>query len=134
MPHLPEDDPRGEQRTPLGVLREVFGFDRFRGQQLQIIEHVIAGGDAVVLMPTGGGKSLCYQVPALVRAGLGVSLVPSSAERMRVPGLHFHHVDAPLASWRIGVAWHRGSVRHNLISRFVEIIRAVIGTRGLTAI
>ena len=47
------------ERGPLGVLREVFGFDSFRGQQLAIIEHVIAGGDAIVLMPTGGGKSLC---------------------------------------------------------------------------
>ncbi len=77
MPHSPEeDDTGGEERTPLGVLREVFGFDGFRGQQLAIIEHAIAGGDAVVLMPTGGGKSLCYQVPALVRAGLGVVVSP----------------------------------------------------------
>jgi ATP-dependent DNA helicase RecQ len=58
------------------VLREVFGFDSFRGQQLAIIEHVIAGGDAVVLMPTGGGKSVCYQVPALLRPGLGVVVSP----------------------------------------------------------
>ena len=72
----PEDDSGGEERTPLGVLRDIFGFDGFRGQQLAIIEHVIAGGDAVVLMPTGGGKSLCYQVPALLRAGLGVVVSP----------------------------------------------------------
>ena len=64
------------ERGPLGVLREVFGFDSFRGQQLAIIEHVIAGGDAIVLMPTGGGKSLCYQVPALLRPGLGVVVSP----------------------------------------------------------
>jgi ATP-dependent DNA helicase RecQ len=63
-------------RTPLGVLREVFGFDSFRGQQLAIIEHVTAGGNAVVLMPTGGGKSLCYQVSALLRSGLGVVVSP----------------------------------------------------------
>jgi ATP-dependent DNA helicase RecQ len=74
--HLPDDDPGGEKRTALEVLRETFGFDSFRGQQLAIIEHVIAGGDAVVLMPTGGGKSLCYQVPTLVRAGLGVVVSP----------------------------------------------------------
>ncbi len=76
MPRLPEDNPGAENRSPLGMLREVFGFDRFRGQQLAIIEHVIAGGDAVVLMPTGGGKSLCYQVPALLRPGLGVVVSP----------------------------------------------------------
>src|SRR5713226_1402620 len=75
MPSL-KHDPGGEERTPLGVLRKIFGFDGFRGQQLAVIEHVIAGRDAVVLMPTGGGKSLCYQVPALLRAGLGVVVSP----------------------------------------------------------
>jgi ATP-dependent DNA helicase RecQ len=58
------------------VLRRVFGYDTFRGEQEQIIEHVIGGGDALVLMPTGGGKSLCYQVPALVRPGTGVVISP----------------------------------------------------------
>ncbi|WP_238011504.1 DNA helicase RecQ [Dactylosporangium sp. AC04546] len=58
------------------VLRRVFGYDAFRGQQQEIIEHVIAGGDALVLMPTGGGKSLCYQIPALVRDGAAVVVSP----------------------------------------------------------
>ncbi|KRV50597.1 ATP-dependent DNA helicase RecQ [Wenjunlia vitaminophila] len=58
------------------VLRRVFGYDTFRGEQQEIVEHVIAGGDALVLMPTGGGKSLCYQVPALVREGVGVVVSP----------------------------------------------------------
>ncbi len=61
---------------PLEVLRTVFGYDRFRGAQAEIIDHVIGGGDALVLMPTGGGKSLCYQVPALCRPGLGVVVSP----------------------------------------------------------
>ncbi len=62
-----------------GILQEVFGYPAFRGPQQDIVEHVAAGGDALVLMPTGGGKSLCYQIPALARqrAGLGVTLVIS---------------------------------------------------------
>ncbi|MEU7790085.1 DNA helicase RecQ [Amycolatopsis sp. NPDC049159] len=60
----------------LETLRRVFGYDSFRGDQAAIVEHVIAGGDALVLMPTGGGKSLCYQIPALVRPGVGVVISP----------------------------------------------------------
>ena len=65
--------------TCVDVLREVFGYDAFRGPQADIVGHVSAGGDALVLMPTGGGKSLCYQIPAIVRqrAGQGVSIVVS---------------------------------------------------------
>lgn len=60
----------------LETLQRVFGYDSFRGDQAAIVEHVIAGGDALVLMPTGGGKSLCYQIPALVRPGVGVVVSP----------------------------------------------------------
>jgi ATP-dependent DNA helicase RecQ len=62
--------------APLDVLRRVFGYADFRGEQSAIIDHVVAGGDALVLMPTGGGKSLCYQIPALVRPGTGVVISP----------------------------------------------------------
>ena len=58
------------------MLHRVFGYDAFRGQQQEIIEQVVGGGDALVLMPTGGGKSLCYQIPALVRPGVGVVVSP----------------------------------------------------------
>ncbi|HVE54330.1 MAG TPA: RecQ family ATP-dependent DNA helicase, partial [Ramlibacter sp.] len=65
--------------TALAILKETFGYGAFRGAQAEIIDHVIAGGDALVLMPTGGGKSLCYQVPALARqqAGHGTAIVVS---------------------------------------------------------
>ena len=70
--------PRAEHtgKDPRAVLKEVFGYDDFRGDQADIVAHVIAGGDAVVLMPTGGGKSITYQVPALVRPGTGLVISP----------------------------------------------------------
>ncbi|TQM45452.1 DNA helicase RecQ [Pseudonocardia cypriaca] len=78
MPDARTADPVADtvDAAPLDVLRRVFGYESFRGQQAEIIEHVCGGGDALVLMPTGGGKSLCYQVPALVRPGVGVVVSP----------------------------------------------------------
>src|SRR5712671_7847722 len=58
------------------ILRDVFGYPAFRGQQREIVSHVAEGGDALVLMPTGGGKSLCFQIPALTREGMGVVVSP----------------------------------------------------------
>ncbi|MEU8546584.1 DNA helicase RecQ [Streptomyces roseoverticillatus] len=72
----PSPTPAAAGSEALGCLRRVFGYDAFRGDQEAIIEHVVAGGDALVLMPTGGGKSLCYQIPALVRPGVGVVVSP----------------------------------------------------------
>src|SRR3978361_629454 len=62
--------------SALEILHRVFGYDAFRGQQSEIIEQVVRGGDALVLMPTGGGKALCCQIPALVREGTGVVISP----------------------------------------------------------
>jgi ATP-dependent DNA helicase RecQ len=79
LPSSPPLPAPARQPTPLDVLGQVFGYDSFRGPQQAIVEHVVAGGDALVLMPTGGGKSLCYQIPAIVRqnAGHGVTIVIS---------------------------------------------------------
>jgi ATP-dependent DNA helicase RecQ len=62
--------------TARKVLQRVFGYGAFRGDQEQVVDHIIGGGDALVLMPTGGGKSLCYQIPALLRPGVGVVVSP----------------------------------------------------------
>jgi ATP-dependent DNA helicase RecQ len=88
---------------PLGVLRSVFGYEGFRGQQEEIIAHVIGGGDCLVLMPTGGGKSLCYQIPALVRRGVGVvvspliALMKDQVEALRQAGVRAAYLNSSLA-------------------------------------
>jgi ATP-dependent DNA helicase RecQ len=68
-----------DSSSPLSILQKTFGYSSFRGEQGAIVDHVVAGGDALVLMPTGGGKSLCFQIPAIARsqAGYGVSVVVS---------------------------------------------------------
>ncbi|MFI3199656.1 MAG: DNA helicase RecQ [Methylococcaceae bacterium] len=63
-------------KKPIEILKAVFGYDRFRGQQEDVIEQLLAGQDALVLMPTGGGKSLCYQIPSLIRPGVGIVISP----------------------------------------------------------
>jgi ATP-dependent DNA helicase RecQ len=62
--------------SALDILRRVFGYPAFRGDQAEVVDHLLGGGDALVLMPTGGGKSLCYQIPSLLRPGVGVVVSP----------------------------------------------------------
>ncbi|HYD29860.1 MAG TPA: DNA helicase RecQ [Azospirillaceae bacterium] len=102
-PALPLIQP-GEPAA-LDVLRTVFGYPEFRGQQAEIINHVIRGGDALVLMPTGGGKSLCYQIPALVRPGVAVVVSPLIAlmrdqvDALRQVGVRAAYLNSTL-DWR----------------------------------
>jgi ATP-dependent DNA helicase RecQ len=89
------------------ILHDVFGYAQFRGPQQSIVEHVIAGGDALVLMPTGGGKSLCYQIPAIARqqAGLGLTLVISPLIALmhdQVGALHEAGVSAAFLNSTLG--------------------------------
>ena len=67
---------RAASTSPLDILHSVFGYPAFRGEQAAIVDHVIGGGDALVLMPTGGGKSLCFQIPALAREGTAIVVSP----------------------------------------------------------
>src|SRR6185437_5594340 len=87
----------------LSLLRSVFGYPGFRGQQAEIIAHVAAGGDALVLMPTGGGKSLCFQIPALIRPGVGIvvspliALMKDQVDALRQAGVRAAYLNSTLA-------------------------------------
>ncbi|MCA3239395.1 MAG: DNA helicase RecQ [Curvibacter sp.] len=93
--------------SALDILRQVFGYEAFRGPQQDIVEHVTEGGDALVLMPTGGGKSLCYQIPAIARQrmGLGVTVVVSPLIALmhdQVGALHEAGVEAAFLNSSLG--------------------------------
>ncbi|HXV65244.1 MAG TPA: DNA helicase RecQ [Vicinamibacteria bacterium] len=70
------EHPRASENDPQRILESVFGYREFRGQQKLVIEQLLSGGDALVLMPTGGGKSLCYQIPAIAHEGVGIVVSP----------------------------------------------------------
>ena len=65
-----------DKRSPLQILQTIYGYQNFRGQQEEIINHIIEGENAFVLMPTGSGKSLCYQIPSLCMDGVGIIISP----------------------------------------------------------
>ncbi|MEB3261309.1 MAG: RecQ family ATP-dependent DNA helicase, partial [Cyanobacteriota bacterium] len=96
---------------PQRILREVFGYPAFRGPQQAVVNHVLAGGSALVLMPTGGGKSLCYQVPALCLEGLTVVISPLIAlmddqvESLRQQGVAAAALHSGLAPEQTAATW-----------------------------
>lgn len=106
-------------QSPLKVLQDVFGYPKFRGNQADIIEHVVSGQDAIVLMPTGGGKSLCYQIPALCRPGVGIivspliSLMRDQVETLRQSGVRAAYWNSSLSleeSRKVENALRRGEI------------------------
>jgi ATP-dependent DNA helicase RecQ len=104
--------------TPEVILEKTFGYARFRGQQREIIETVVAGDDALVLMPTGGGKSLCYQIPALVRPGVAIVVSPLIALMAgQVEALRQVGVAAACLNSSLGLAEQRRIERQMLDAR-----------------
>ncbi len=99
------------RRDPALVLQEVFGYGAFRGPQAEIVAHVVSGGSALVLMPTGGGKSLCYQIPALCRAGVGVvvspliALMQDQVEGLRQAGVRAAALNSSLEAGEAAGIW-----------------------------
>lgn len=103
-------------QKPLDILSHVFGYDSFRSRQEEIVNCVVAGGDALVIMPTGGGKSLCYQIPALARSGVGVvvspliALMEDQVSALRELGVNAGFLNSTL-DW--DSAWHTENAIRN---------------------
>ena len=112
----------GDPEAAVRVLREVFGFSSFRGAQEAIVDRTVAGSDTVVLMPTGGGKSLCYQLPALVRPGVGIVVSPLIAlMHDQVEALHLLGVRA--AFWNsTSSAEETSALRRELMAGRLDLL------------
>ena len=105
--------------TPLSILNTVFGYHEFRGPQAAVIDALVAGEDVLVLMPTGGGKSLCYQIPALVREGVGIvvspliALMQDQVNALRELGVRAGFLNSSLSAqemWQTELALERGEL------------------------
>ncbi len=108
--------------NPQQLLHSIFGYEQFRGQQADIIDHLIAGGDALVLMPTGGGKSLCYQIPALLRAGMGVVISPLIA-LMQDQVLALQQLGVKAQSLHSAMDWqHQQQVEQQALSGDLQLL------------
>ena len=106
-------------KTPLAILNTVFGYHEFRGPQAAVIDALVAGDDVLVLMPTGGGKSLCYQIPALVREGVGIvvspliALMQDQVSALRELGVRAGFLNSSLSAqemWQTELALQRGEL------------------------
>ncbi len=119
---MPERQLPAQEDAALAILREVFGFGCFRTYQREVIDQVIAGGDALVLMPTGGGKSLCYQIPALARAGAGIVVSPLIALMQdQVAALRQYGVRAAFLNSTLGAAQSR-AVEEALLDGRIDLL------------
>jgi len=130
--------PGADSRKPLELLRTLYGYESFRGDQEAIIDHVTAGGDAFVLMPTGSGKSICYQIPSLLREGTGIVISPLIAlmqdqvSALRQIGIRAAFLNSSLSlpdARRTEAEWIRGELdllyvapERLLTERFLEIL------------
>ena len=131
----------------LALLQEVFGYPAFRGRQGDIVDHVTAGGDALVLMPTGGGKSLCYQIPALLRRGVGIVVSPlivlihDQVAALREAGVKAAYLNSSLSGME-AAAIERGLFNQEydliyvaperlVLPRFLTLLEAVADGPGL---
>src|SRR6202012_5591001 len=115
---------RADESVPdaLGVLNHVFGLPGFRGSQEEIVRHVADGGNCLVLMPTGGGKSLCYQLPSLLRRGCGIVVSPLIAlMRDQVAGLA--EVGVKAAALNSTLSWDEASaIERRLVAGDLDLL------------
>ncbi|MDO6535141.1 DNA helicase RecQ [Alteromonas stellipolaris] len=108
--------------TPENVLKNVFGYDEFRDGQGDVIHHVCKGGDALVLLPTGGGKSMCYQIPALIRAGTGIvvspliSLMQDQVEQLKALGVKAAYLNSTLSQEE------QASISEQMVSNQLDLL------------
>ncbi|UZP67910.1 DNA helicase RecQ [Desulfovibrio mangrovi] len=116
---LPSSSNTLKAATAIDVLRTVYGYHEFQGEQQRVIEHVLNGGDALVLMPTGGGKSLCYQIPSILRPGTGIVVSPlialmqdqvSTLNQMGVRAACLNSSLSPARQREVEAALHNGSL------------------------